>query len=156
MRAFLARFSRDTGGAIAIVWGLAAIVVIGMVGAGIDYSRAINTKEIMVQELDGAVLAGTRYLSSSTDTDKTKTKIINVFPQTATLALGDEATYELADDDDVIDDSAGTITATARGSVKTIFMNIFGIDTMSLAVNSQASYSDKYLEVALVLDLTGS
>ena len=156
MKALLARFARDTSGSIAIMWGLSAIVVIGMVGAAIDYSRAVNVKEVMAQELDGAVLAGARYLSSSTDTDKTKTQIVDTFSQTTERVLGDQATYGLTPDDITINQEAGTITATAKGAVQTAFMKILGIDMMPLAVTSQASFSDKYLEIALVLDVTGS
>ncbi|WP_170122036.1 TadE/TadG family type IV pilus assembly protein [Breoghania corrubedonensis] len=156
MKALLARFARDTGGSIAIMWGLSAIVVIGMVGAAIDYSRAVNVKEVMAQELDGAVLAGARYLSSSTSTDKTKTQIVDTFSQTTAQALGETATYELTADDISISEEAGTISATAKGAVQTAFMKILGIDTMPIEVTSQASFSDKYLEIALVLDVTGS
>ena len=156
MKALLARFSRDTSGSVAIMWGLSAIVVIGMVGAAIDYSRAVNVKEVMAQELDGAVLAGARYLSTSTDTNKTKTQIVDTFSQTTERALGETVTYELTPDDITINQEAGTITATAKGAVQTAFMKILGIDTMPLAVTSQASFSDKYLEIALVLDVTGS
>ncbi len=155
-KALLTRFAHDTSGAIALVWALASIVVVGMVGAAIDYSRTVNVKEEMAMELDGAVLAGARFLASSTDIDASKQHVVDTFIQTAELAIGDAATYELAPNDVVIDQVNSKITATATGKVKTVFMGVLGIDTTSFSVEAQASFPGGYAEVALVIDVTGS
>ncbi len=154
--ALLRRFAHDTSGAIAIVWALASIVVVGMVGAAIDYSRTVNVKEEMTMELDGAVLAGARFLASSTNIAASKQHIVDTFTQTAALAIGDAAKFEISPADVTINETEGTITATVRGQVRTAFMKVLGIETMDVSVTSQANYADKYLEIALVIDVTRS
>lgn len=153
-RTSLAAFAHDTRGTVAVIWGLASIMMIGVVGAGIDYSRAVNTKEILAQELDGAVLAGARFLASSTDKSATKAHITAVFNETSNQAIGARASYAMGPI--VIDDKTGKITATATGDVNTAFMQILGFSSMPISVQSQVNYSDKFLEIALVLDVTGS
>ncbi|WP_321344222.1 pilus assembly protein [Breoghania sp.] len=155
-KALLTRFAHDTSGAIALVWALASIVVVGMVGAAIDYSRTVNVKEEMAMELDGAVLAGARFLASSTDIDASKQHIVDTFTQTAALAIGDAADLKISPADVTINETEGKITATVKGQVQTAFMKVLGIETMNVSVTSQANYADKYLEIALVVDLTGS
>jgi Flp pilus assembly protein TadG len=59
MRAFK-RMSRDENGAVAMLFALAFIPLLGFVGAALDYARASQTQSRLQASLDAAVLIGAR------------------------------------------------------------------------------------------------
>src|SRR6478735_10609289 len=52
----LRSFRRDARGNIAVTFGLAAIPLIGFVGAAVDYTRANNARSAMQAALDSTAL----------------------------------------------------------------------------------------------------
>lgn len=60
MRERRRRFGADLRGGVAVAFALAAIPVIGVVGLGVDYTRATNARTALQANLDMAVLAGLR------------------------------------------------------------------------------------------------
>jgi hypothetical protein len=50
------RFSRDASGAVALWFGLSALVICGMVGAATDYGRAIATRQAMQATADAMAI----------------------------------------------------------------------------------------------------
>ena len=55
-------FARDTGGAVAILFGVSCVVLFGLIGLAVDTSRYYNYTSHMQQALDAAALAGAKLL----------------------------------------------------------------------------------------------
>ncbi|AXS38774.1 pilus assembly protein [Breoghania sp. L-A4] len=147
-------FGPSRSGSIVLIWALAMLVVIGAAGGAVDYGRAVNTRGLIANELDAAALAGARYLSTAKDVDEAKALIKDTFAQTAAVKLAGIA--EVEDVVPVIDSINGVITATAQAYVPTAFVQLLGIRTIPVSVVAEVRFGSKYVEVALVLDITGS
>ena len=52
----LSRFQSDTSGAVALMFGLALLPLLGVAGAALDYSRASQVRTSLSSALDSAVL----------------------------------------------------------------------------------------------------
>jgi hypothetical protein len=61
----LKTFRSDNSGAVAIIFGLVMIPVIGIAGASLDYSRASQDRTHTLAAADSAALAGVRALRGS-------------------------------------------------------------------------------------------
>jgi Flp pilus assembly protein TadG len=142
-------FRRNRRGNIAVTFGFALLPCIGVIGAGIDYSRMIAAKSLAQSALDGAVLQAVKAIASETN---------------AELKSGIESwvTGSLSDDTFVfgtptIDRTEKTITDTMTVSISTVFMDIFGVNTLSSTLTSTATGSNKsYMEVYFLLDNSAS
>lgn len=143
------KFRDDVGGNVAIFFAFGAFAVIGTVGIAIDTSVAYNVRSQLASAVDAAALAGARnYASPTRDAD-----IQRYF----------DANFEAGYMGSVLeplsitpDDQARTVTVTARANIPTFFMNIFGTDSTDVAATAEATLSSRDVEVALVLDVTGS
>src|SRR5260221_10286301 len=56
---WVGRFKEGARGNVAVTFAITAVVLIGMVGAGISYSTAIGVRSRLQEPLDASVLAGT-------------------------------------------------------------------------------------------------
>ena len=62
----LGRFRRAQGGNIAVVFGLAGLVLTGVVGGAVDFGMAVGQRSKLQAALDAAVLAGARSEADKT------------------------------------------------------------------------------------------
>lgn len=62
----LGRFRRAQGGNVAVVFGLAGLVLTGVVGGAVDYGMAVGQRSKLQAALDAAVLAGARAQGQET------------------------------------------------------------------------------------------
>ncbi len=150
-------FGTDRAGSILPIFAIMAVVVVVVAGAGIDYGRAINNREVMTHALDSAALAVARKLSTSIMTDAEIDELAKqVFEANlSSLDLKDLAVTNL---DAVADADAGTVTVTSTIAVPTYFVHIGGIGPENIDVNvgTVVNYSKFDVELALILDVTGS
>lgn len=58
-------FARDNKGNVAMIFGLMAIPVLGLVGTAIDYGRASSFRQELQSLTDGAALAATNEFAKS-------------------------------------------------------------------------------------------
>lgn len=139
----------DVAGNVTLIFGFCAIGVAGGVGLAIDTSVAYNVRSQLAAAVDAAALAGARaFASPNRDTD-----IENFF------AANFQAGYmgatlqplEIASDNE-----ARTVTVTGRATIPTYFMGLFGRDFTNISATAEATLSSRDVEVALVLDVTGS
>jgi Flp pilus assembly protein TadG len=143
----LSRFSRDRRGNVAIIFGLALVPLCAAVGAAVDYSRATAFRTQLMDALDAGVLA---VGSQSTMKDEDAYKIINDW---MTAHLGDRYGWHL---DKVTQDDKGAITAVATAKIDTTLTRVLGVEEIPIGVMSEAVRSTGKVELALVLDNTGS
>lgn len=142
-------FRRDRRGNVAVTFALALIPILGAAGVAIDYGRAAMARSRMADAVDAALLS---LGSKPAMTDSAaKTLITNwVDAQLKDQTIG---TWRV---DSFTQDGTGKMDVTVSGSVPTTISSLLGIDSMPIAVASQAVRSINKLEVALVLDTTAS
>ena len=143
------KFRDDANGNVAVFFAFGALAILGTVGIAIDTSVAYNVRSKLAAAVDAAALAGARnYASPTRDADIQRFFDANF-----------DAGYMGSVLEPLIitpDDEARTVTVTATANIPTFFMNIFGTDSTDVAASAEATLSSRDVEVALVLDVTGS
>lgn len=143
----LSSFRRDSRANVAMMFGLAIVPLVGMVGAAIDYSRIADERTRLVDALDAGVLAVGSSQTPLSDDEAFKT--VNNW---LSAHLGDQV-WTL---NKVTQGLDGTITAEASGVVPMTLARIIGVDEVPIGALSQAVRSTGKVELVLVLDNTGS
>jgi Flp pilus assembly protein TadG len=141
----------DQRGVVAIIFGIAAIPIVGMVGASLDYSRAASVQSQLQDALDGAILtaAHERQLSDTQLEAAIRTQIEAMVGG----AHGADALTLLINRDP---DEETLMEISATMKVDTTILEIMGISDIEVGANAAVSVDFRALEVALVLDNTGS
>ena len=159
---------RDRRGGIALATALAAIPLIIAAGLAIDGARAWLVSSRLQASLDAAALAGARNLNVTRTARDTEIRAMfwanfsaaipdPLMPDRRIGFLGSSTeTPVIRDrsDSPLIADTAIEISVSAV--VPTTFMRIAGINTVRVAASAQARRADLGMELALVLDVTGS
>jgi Flp pilus assembly protein TadG len=149
------RFSRDNGGNIAVLFGIALVPILTFVGAAVDYSRANAARSSMQAALDSATLMLSKDLSEGTittaDIPATANKYFKAL-YTSKDAQNPSVTATYTTDSR----SGSHIVLTANGQITTAFMNIVGFPTMDFSTSSTSTWGNTRMRVAMVLDNTGS
>jgi Flp pilus assembly protein TadG len=148
---FLRALQRDERGAVAPMFAIALLPLVGLAGVGIDYGRAATARQQMQNSLDASAL----WLSKKAGTqsaDSLQTDAVTLFnaqfknADTKNVAI--TATYTAA--------GGSTLTLSARGDVDAYITGIIGVPILKIATASTVKWGSKRLRVALVLDTTGS
>ncbi len=148
MTAIVQRFGRDAQGSVALMFAFAAIVLIGAVGASMDYSRAASVQSSLQRAVDGTALLAAKnneQLSASPMSDAAATDYLRkTFSAEKITDLNAKVTW-----------LPSSVRVDATAVVPTTLMNVLGVRTMPVAATSEALFSTK-AEIILVLDNTGS
>ena len=148
-------FGSNAAGNLAIIFGLAFIPIVGLVGAAVDYSRANLVRAEMQNALDSTtlMLAKDPSLSSYTGT-QLQQKASNYF----NALIGHTLASNVQINTPVVDAATSTVTATANSTVQTVFMKMlpFNVANINMSISSTIAWGMTRLRVALVLDNTGS
>ncbi len=144
----IASFWSDRRGNVAMMFGLAAIPFFAFGGLAVDYSRAMMVKNRLSTALDATALA------VAGQTGQTQSQLITSanayfkanYPDSE---LGTPSALQITFAD-------RQITVSATATVDTLIMGLIGYDTMSVAATAEVKKSSNSLEIAMVLDITGS
>lgn len=155
LRSSAARFGRAKDGNIAVIFSIALVPIIGLVGAAVDYSRANNARTAMQAALDSAALMVAKDINSGKITaSEASTKAVTYFNSLYTnteAAISVTTTYT---------PKSGSTNANliikGSGKIKTELMNVVGIPEMEIGASSTTTWGGTRLRVALALDVTGS
>ena len=145
------RFLVCQNGNVAITFAVCLVPLLVGIGAAVDYARLADAREVMQHSLDATVLALSSEAPklSETDLNKRADQIFRVnFPSGKAEGIAVSATFTKA--------NGAVISASASGTVPMTFLNLVGITSETLAVQSKSAWSSKRLRVALALDNTGS
>lgn len=157
-RAFLRRLAGETRGNVAMIFGLSLPVLILMTVGGVDIHRASTVRVNLQDALDAAALHAARSpYTSNTDIQRVGLAALKAnlkaYPQ---IRLREADTTFVLNSDDVV-------IANSKVDVKTLVANIFlppygkfMDDYIAVGAHSEVDRSSRNVEVALVLDLTGS
>src|SRR5690348_11641970 len=151
LRTLLKNFSRDRAGNVAMTFGLAALPIIGSVGAAIDFSHANSVKSAMQAALDSTALMLSRDAATLSNADlqtKAKNYFMAMFTRPEATDITIAATYTQS--------GGSQVLVTGSAKVPTSIMAIAGYDTMPVNGSATAKWGSERLRVALALDNTGS
>ena len=147
------RFLGNRDASVAPMLALAALPMFGLVGAAIDYSRAASARTAMQAALDASALmlskdaqtmAAPDLIQKATDDFKAQFKRpeahdIQVNPEFSQPAQGNFS-----------------LKVSASANVDTLFSRMLGQSTIHLSASTEVLWGIKKLNLALVLDNTGS
>lgn len=146
----LTRLVNDEDGVILIKTIFMLIPLIGILGIGVDMSRAYLYRAQLSGALDSAALAGGKAFHSATRDVEIQSFFDHNF--TANFMGGTVGTLVVAE----VDSVQKTLTVSASGSIPATFMAIFGFDTIPVQVTAEATSKTTGLQLVMVLDSTGS
>jgi Flp pilus assembly protein TadG len=142
------RFSLDIRGNIAILTALAIVPLLLIAGGMIDYSRAASARVFLQKALDSALL---RIVSDPVIAAEDREEAIR-----HVLAGLMKERSSLVPADFIFSDANGVIQVSASSRNKNVFGGILGRKETDVTATSAVTVGGQQIEVALVLDLTGS
>ncbi len=145
VKKFLSRFAREEDGVL-LVFGVYIFLIILMIGGiGIDLMRYERDRSELQNTLDRAVLA-------AADLDQTQDPEAVVTDYFTKAGLGQYLTSV------TVDEGLGyrVVSGTASADIKTRFMHMTGVDTLSANTASTAEERIDGVEISLILDVSGS
>jgi Flp pilus assembly protein TadG len=146
---FLSRLASDTRGNVLAIAAASTIPLIGMIGAGVDVSRAYLAKNRLQQACDAGVLAGRKLMIDSVNPAVTAEvrKFVNFnFPQRT-----------LETTPFVINPTEGTneaINLTLQTSLPTELVKVLGVTSFPISATCTARQDFVNTDIMLVLDTT--
>jgi Flp pilus assembly protein TadG len=149
MLANLKAFWRDTRGTYAVIFGLAVTPIVMMGGSAVDFAMATKLKSMLQQRADAAVLASCRKaLEKNVAVADVRAAGVQHFnehrpPGSEVVSL----------EPSVI---PGQWRLDAKGTYETAFMRLALVNSIEVNVFATCESGVRSLEVALVLDNTGS
>ena len=144
------RLAADCRGNTAIIFALTLIPMLGAVGVALDYSRANSLRGKLQGAADAAVLAAGKA-QNGTEADRERIAE-EVFAANATQ-LKFTTEYKLTYKD-IDSGESGRVDVTS--DVPTTISGILGINEIAVHVKSETGLSGGSMEVALVVDNSGS
>lgn len=131
------------------MFGIAAFVLLGLVGAAFDYSRAALVQTGMQRAVDSAALLAARNretVSTHTVADgEARVQLRSAFDVDQLQAVS--ISYTVLED---------RVRVEAQGQLRTTLTNVIGFRNLPVSSTAEAIFGDTKVEIALVLDNTGS
>lgn len=153
-KGLLKRFQRDERGAFLVLFGVLAIVLIATSGAVVDFTQIEQARTRAQNALDAAALGLQPHVF-----DTAPTWTVDDFMEEGTLLL----TERLADSNITAEVTGATINVrngqlilNAEITVPTAFVSLVGVPSVSARLIAEATRKRLNLEVAMVLDNSGS
>jgi len=150
----LSSFKTDTRGNIALMTGLMLFIIFGASGLALDYSRMISVRSKVAAAADSAVLAvGNNLLNGITDDNRNRQDF------EAMLSVNLEGIIPLNSfdiDNFVANPDTGEVRADLSANMPLTIMGIFGFNDANIGINAGAIFEQDNVEIAMVLDNTGS
>ena len=142
----------QSGNVLAI--GVAALIpLMGVIGGGVDISRAYMAKTQLQSACDSGVLAGRKAMGVSGiygTSEKAKASSMFNFNFDGATVKATGVSFVTADND------LGQVNGTATATIGTVIMQMFGKKNIALSVNCMAELQIANADVMFVLDTTGS
>lgn len=150
-KSLVLRFLSDCRGGAAMIVGLSILAMAAALGVAIDSARGYTAKSKLQGAVDAAALAGAKAFVESKD---------NV---SAEARMFFDANYDddfmdghITDFDAGVDADSENMIVQVEVTIPTTFMQIFGMNEMVLSSEAQVAAKHTNLELALVVDVTGS
>lgn len=147
MKDMFGGYLKDRRGATAILFAVAIPVIVGSVGMAVDLSRAYLVKTRLSHALDAAALASVASESTEADINARLREFFDInYPPEKVGVTYDIEAHMVGDE----------VTVTAHASYYTTFLKVLGVDDIAVSAETVVQREVKGVEVAMVLDVTGS
>ncbi|WP_175525484.1 pilus assembly protein [Bosea sp. OK403] len=146
-----ARFAQDRSGNVMLLFGLAMIPVLGLAGAAVDYSRATTMRTMLNAAIDSAALMAARDAAKLSDA-----QLRERVDGWIRASLHGDAANGFSSATVTIDRTGRTINISAKASLTASLTQLIGQNAIQVSSSSQSSWGTNTIELALVLDNTGS
>ena len=141
---------RDQRGGVATFLAAAIIPLVAFCGLAVDTSRGYLMKSRLSYALDAAALAGGRVMYDPVLRDQTINEFFQAnFPSNYMGSSLGALNIQ-------VNTSTNTITIDTVANMGTSLMSVLGFSTMDVASSTEVTLSSLNIEVAVVLDITGS
>lgn len=142
------RFKKDTKGNFAVMAAISIAVLVGGLAVAVDASNGYFAKQRLQDTTDAiALMAAKGLLNTQAELDEAATQyLLAAYPGAEGLNISLE---DITRDGDLV-------TVEASNKIPTYFAGIFGKSGLDIGAKSEALFAETQLEVALVLDTTGS
>ncbi|TIN30748.1 MAG: hypothetical protein E5Y31_05845 [Mesorhizobium sp.] len=148
-------FARDRSGNFAVLFGFAASVLALGVGFSVNVSQLYNARSSLQGVVDAAVTSTARDLTTGVIKEAGANKSVQAFLD-ANSRAGILQADQIVLDSLIVNRTAKTVQADAHVDVG-LYFPILGMGDMKrVTASTTALYSDKTIEVAMMLDVTGS
>ena len=146
----LRRLFADRRGHAAMLFSLLLFPIAGLSGAAVDFHQAMSARSRLADALDAAALAvGASPSISDQDADTLARDFLNAnFPDGTIGSLGNVTV--------ALNHVTDRVTVTGESQVSTAFLGLIGIDTLTVHWETEVARARQTLELAMVLDNTGS
>lgn len=146
-------FTRARGGNVAVLFALAILPIMAVIGFAVDLNRSKNARLHTQDALDAAVLAAAKLMQTKGDIADVDGQVTDMFKANM-KQIGMELTCANPVTTKSISDR--TLSAKVDCDLETRIMPMFGTDELKFSRVSKAAYSINKLEVAFMFDVSGS
>ncbi|MFY8039122.1 MAG: pilus assembly protein TadG-related protein [Bosea sp. (in: a-proteobacteria)] len=152
-RRFSSRFRRDERGAVAVIFGLALLPMMGMTGAAVDYNRASLARTAANSAADAAALSTVK----ATGTFEQR-KLIGQKVLEANMPSGNGyGSYEVKIEQIMKDGVETGVKVKITGEINTSMLSIVGMPVIKFTSEAEATNGqNELIDVVFVLDTTDS
>lgn len=147
-RNYLMRLCRNEAGAIFIYFALAIIPILGFIGLSVDVSRAYHSRAMVVNATDAAAIAAAKVPTENADAEARR--VFDAYIQGS--SLDGHAKIESVQ----VNEKKGFVQVNAKTDVDMSFIKVLGYDKLAVRGQSRVLIANSTIEVAVVLDNTGS
>ena len=144
----LRSFGSDRQGAVAVIFGLAATVLLGLVGGAIDYARLAAGRSQLQSAVDAGVLAGGNALKLASSSTASVIGITDQTIQNGAQAPADSPVMTTI----TVPADKTSVFARAERMVKLSFGGILGMPTVKIAAQARANVVGSMRLCMLALD----
>jgi Flp pilus assembly protein TadG len=155
LKSTAANFGRNENGQFGILFAIVSSVLMLSTGLAIDYTRIISAKSQLTNALDVAVTSTTRDITRGKIEKEEATKIVRAFLE-ANLDGKRLSPANVRLTDVSLDPVTSELTASAEVDIDMMFPVLNRPKVQQVAVKIGALYSERKVEVSMVLDVTGS
>ena len=142
------RLAADRSGAVALIFGLAGTVLLGLVGGGIDYSRMVYRRSQMQNAVDAAVLGGGNTLKLSPSNATAVASIVQRLVAENAPSPPDRPLSVVVS----VSSDKTSVSAAATDQFKLAFGAFVGLKVVPITVRSTATIMGKMRLCLLTLD----
>ncbi len=155
VRSRLQEFGADRSGSVAMMFILVLIIMMFVIGIAIDLGRAQRASADVVGAIDTAALAAAKAVIEDDLTDAEVTKLVEQY-LAVHIDAGELRGGSFSGVHVVVDRKEGTVQIDLDVRVPTTLTRVARQDAIQFHKFATATYKPKNVELAMVLDTTGS
>lgn len=149
----LGQFAADRKGGVMLIFALAIVPLIMVLGLAADGLRALQASTLTINALDAAALAAAKGMKEENLSDS---EVLRVAQLNFDANVSDSPGISYTPVQVTLNRELGKVDVTATATIETTFGRIFRVEELDVIRSSQTIYRLDEIELALMLDVTGS